>query len=100
MSPVQRNRLKRGLISFGTLAVVYGIAAEIGTRLLPHRIWMDVHYIEGVELLPPYRSLAEEMAFLLQSSILPDSVLVSTGRVLAGFVLGAAVGVAAGLATG
>src|SRR5262245_23843353 len=100
MSLVLRNRIKRALISLGTIAVVYGIAAEIGTRILPHRIWMDVHYIEGVDLLPPYRSLAEEMAFLLQSWILPSSILVSTGRILVGFALGAVVGIAAGLATG
>src|SRR5262249_56037190 len=40
------------------------------------------------------------MSFLLQSCILPDSILVSTGRILAGFVLGAATGIAVGLATG
>jgi len=100
MSLVQRNRIIRALISLGTIAVAYGIAAEIANRVLPHRIWMDVHYIEGVELLPTYRSLAEEMAFLLQSWILPDSILVSTGRILAGLVLGSIVGIAVGLATG
>jgi len=100
MSLVQRNRIKRALISLGTIAVVYGVAAEVGRYVLPHRIWMDVHYIDNVELLPTYRSLAEEMAFLLQSWILPDSILVSTGRILAGFVLGAATGIAVGLATG
>jgi len=100
MSLVQRNRFRRALISLGTIAVVYGVAAEVGRYVLPHRIWMDVHYIDNVELLPTYRSLAEEMAFLLQSWILPDSILVSTGRILAGFVLGAATGIAVGLATG
>jgi ABC-type nitrate/sulfonate/bicarbonate transport system permease component len=61
---------------------------------------MDVHYIDDVELLPPYGSLAEELVFLLRSGILPSSIAVSTGRILIGFVLGASVGILLGLATG
>src|SRR5215472_7154569 len=80
MSLVQRNRIKRALLSLGAIAVVYGIAAEIGRWVLPHRIWMDVHYIDNVELLPTYQSLAEELAFLIQSWILPSSIRVTTGR--------------------
>ncbi len=103
MSPIpfaRWTRTRRALLVLVALAVLYGIAAELGRRWLPHRIWMDVHYIDDVELLPPYRSLAEEMVFLLQSGILPSSIAVSTGRILIGFVLGAAVGILLGLATG
>jgi ABC-type nitrate/sulfonate/bicarbonate transport system permease component len=84
----------------GVLAVVYGVAAEIARGRLPDRIWLGTHYVENVQLLPPYRSLAEETTFLLESGILPSSVAVSAGRVLVGFVLGAAAGILLGLATG
>src|SRR5260370_8250594 len=93
MSLVDRTQIKRALIALGAIALLYGIAAEIGRWALPHRIWMDVHYIENVELLPPYRSLGEEMAFLLESWILPSTIAVSTGRVLCGFVLGPPTGI-------
>ncbi len=92
--------MRRAVLALATLAVLYGIAAEIGHRWLPHRVWMGVHYIDDVELLPRYRSLAEEMVFLLQSGILPSSIAVSTGRILFGFLLGAAVGISLGLVTG
>ena len=91
-----RRRLWRALLSLGALAVLYGIASEIGSALLPRRIWMVMHYLEDVELLPPYRSLLEETVFLIQSGILPRSVLVSTARVFEGLALGAAVGVPLG----
>src|SRR3990172_5094524 len=58
---------------------------------------MVMHYLEDVELLPPYRSLLEEAVFLIQSGILPRSVLVSTARVLEGLALGAAGGAPLGL---
>ena len=95
-----RTRTRRALLSVGVLAVLYGIAAEIARGRLPDRIWMGTHYVENVKLLPPYGSLAEETAFLLESGILPSSIAVSTGRVLLGFVLGAIVGILLGLATG
>jgi len=97
MSGPWRRRLWRALLSLGALAVLYGIASEIGSALLPRRIWMVMHYLEDVELLPPYRSLLEETVFLIQSGILPRSVLVSTARVFEGLALGAAVGVPLGL---
>jgi ABC-type nitrate/sulfonate/bicarbonate transport system permease component len=103
MSPMPFSRwirLRRALIALGAIALVYGIAAEIGRWLLPHRIWLGVHLLEDVELLPPYRSLLEEATFLFQSGILPSSVAVSAGRVLIGFVLGSVVGMLLGLATG
>lgn len=103
MSPIARarwTRVRRALAALATLAVLYGIAAEIGRERLPHRIWLGVHYVEGVELLPPYRSLAEETEFLLQSGILASSIAVSAGRVLIGFLLGSVVGILFGLATG
>src|SRR5260370_40142860 len=92
MSLVDRTQIKRALIALGAIALLYGIAAEIGRWALPHRIWMDVHYIENVELLPPYRSLGEEMAFLLESWILPSSIAVSTGRAVGAFVLDSTIG--------
>jgi len=100
MFPMRRNRMMRTLLSVGTLAVVYGIAAEIGRGRLPDRIWLGTHYVENVQLLPPYRSLLEETAFLLESGILPSSIAVSAGRVLLGFVLGGAFGILLGIATG
>ena len=98
--PARWTRLLRACIAIATIAVLYGIAAQIGQKWLPHRIWMDVHYIDDVELLPTYGSLAEELVFLLQSGILPSSVAVSTGRIVIGFLLGASVGIFLGLATG
>src|SRR5262249_2894379 len=100
MSPAPWTRLRRALVAIGALAVLYGIAAQIGQKWLPHRIWMDVHYIDDVELLPTYRSLGEELVFLLQSGILPSSIAVSTGRILIGFFLGACAGILLGVATG
>ena len=99
-SPARWTRIRRAILALITLAVLYGVAAEVGHRWLPHRIWMGVHYIDDVELLPRYRSLVEEMVFLLQSGILPSSIAVSTGRILVGFLLGASAGIFLGLATG
>jgi ABC-type nitrate/sulfonate/bicarbonate transport system permease component len=90
-------RLRRALISLVVLAALYGVAAEIGSRVLPRRVWMVAHYVEGVELLPPYSSLAEEASFLIRSGILPASLLASGARVLAGVLLGALVGIPLGL---
>src|SRR5256885_9154019 len=95
-----RTRTTRAFVGVGVLAVLYGIAAEIGRGRLPDRIWLGTHYVENVQLLPPYRSLAEETAFLLESGILPSSIAVSAWRVLLGFLLGAAFGILLGLATG
>lgn len=94
------TRVTRALLAVAALAVLYGIAAEIGRERLPRRIWLSPHYVEDVELLPPYGSLAEETAFLVRSGILASSVAVSAGRVLAGVVLGSVVGILLGLATG
>jgi hypothetical protein len=74
-------RVRRAVVSVLALAVLYGIAAEIGRGRLPDRIWMGAHYVESVQLLPTWRSLYEEGAFLLESKILPDSIAVSTRRV-------------------
>ena len=82
------------------LAILYGIASEIGRDRLPNRIWMGSHYVENVQLLPTWRSLAEEGTFLVQSDILASSIAVSATRVLFGIVLGSLVGIAMGLATG
>src|SRR6266568_4657378 len=78
MLPTLRIRGTRALLSVGALAVVYGVAAEIGRGRLPDRIWLGTHYVENVQLLPPYRSLLEETVFLLESGILPSSVAVVT----------------------
>ena len=93
-------RVRRALVALVTLAALYGIAAEIGRERLPNRIWLGSHYVENVQLLPTYRSLLEEGAFLIESQILVDSAVVSTRRVLLGLVLGSVVGILLGLATG
>lgn len=90
----------RGLIGLGVLAAAYGLAAQVVGPLLPRRIWMGVHYLEDVELLPTYASLAEEAVFLIRSGILPEGVVASTARVLAGLALGCLVGVPLGFAMG
>lgn len=92
------RRLRRAIISFWILAALYGVAAEAGSGVLPRRIWLGPHYIENVELLPTYPSLAEELVYLVQSGLLPRGAAVSTARVLAGLVLGIAVGLPVGLA--
>jgi ABC-type nitrate/sulfonate/bicarbonate transport system permease component len=94
------TRARRALLALAALALLYGVASELGRYWLPHRIWLAPHYVEDAELLPPYGSLAEELAFLLQSGILVSSAAVSAGRVLAGVVLGSAVGIVLGVATG
>ena len=93
-------RIRRAALALVALALVYGIAAEVGHGRLPTRIWMGAHFVDNVQLLPTWRSLAEEGAFLLESRILPDSIVVSSRRVLAGLVLGSVVGILLGLATG
>ncbi|HWE22641.1 MAG TPA: ABC transporter permease [Myxococcales bacterium] len=93
-------RFKRAAIALGALFVLYGIASEIGRNRLPDRVWMGAHYVENVQLLPTWRSLAEEAAFLVDSNILASSIAVSATRVLLGIVLGSLVGIALGLATG
>lgn len=91
-------RLRRALVTFAVLAALYGLAAQIGGRYLPRRIWWTVHYIDDVELLPTYRSLLDETLFLVRSGTLPRAVMVSTTRVLAGLLLGSIVGVPVGAA--
>jgi ABC-type nitrate/sulfonate/bicarbonate transport system permease component len=91
-------RLRRTLCAFGVAALLYGIASEIGHLFLPNRVWMTVHYVEGVELIPRYSSLAEEAVFLLRAGILQSSVAVSAGRVLQGLLLGSAIGIPLGFA--
>src|SRR6266478_5077382 len=95
-----RTRAARAFLGVGALAVLYGIAAELGRGRLPDRVWLGTHYVENVQLLPPYRSLLEETAFLLESGILLNSIAVSAGRVMLGLLLGAAFGVLFGLRTG
>jgi ABC-type nitrate/sulfonate/bicarbonate transport system permease component len=82
------------------VAVLYGVAAEIGHGRLPDRIWLGAHYVENVQLLPTWRSLAEEGAFLFESEILSSCIAVSTRRVLIGLVLGSVAGILLGLLTG
>ncbi len=94
------TRVRRALVSLAVLVALYGIASEIGSRVLPRRIWMVAHYVEDVELLPPYASLAEEAVFLIRSGVLPASLLASGGRVLCGVLLGSVVGIPLGLAMG
>jgi ABC-type nitrate/sulfonate/bicarbonate transport system permease component len=90
----------RAAIALVAVAVLYAVAAEIGRGRLPDRIWLGAHYVENVQLLPTWRSLAEEGAFLVESGILPGSIAVSTRRVLLGLVLGSVAGILLGLLTG
>ncbi len=98
MGPLMR--IRRAAIALISLAAIYAIAAELGHGRLPDRIWMGSHYVENIQLLPTWRSLAEEGAFLIESRILVDSVVVSTRRVLLGLAIGTLAGVLLGLATG
>jgi NitT/TauT family transport system permease protein len=93
-------RVRRAAVALLALAVLYGIAAEIGRGRLPDRIWMGSHYVDNIQLLPTWRSLAEEGTFLMESDILADSIAVSTRRVLAGLLLGSLAGILIGLGTG
>jgi NitT/TauT family transport system permease protein len=90
--------MRRATVSLLVLAVLYGIASEAGSAVLPRRMWLGPHYIENVELLPTYASLGEELVYLVRSGLLPRGAAASSARVLAGLVLGAAVGVPLGLA--
>ncbi len=90
-------RVRRAVLAVATLALLYGLVAELGGRVLPIRTLIGGHEYE-VELLPSYRSLADEASFLVSSGLLPASAAVSTARVLAGLLLGSAVGIPLGLA--
>lgn len=94
------TQVARALLALGLCVLAYAVAAELGKRWLPHRIWLGTHYIDDLELLPPYSSLAEELTFLVRSGILFGSIAVSSGRVLLGFLLGSAIGIMLGLGTG
>jgi sulfonate transport system permease protein len=93
-------RARRAAVSLLALALLYGVAAEIARGRLPDRIWLGTHYVENVQLLPTWRSLYEEGAFLLESKILVESVAVSTRRVALGLLFGSVAGILLGLATG
>ncbi|HZR07994.1 MAG TPA: ABC transporter permease subunit [Myxococcales bacterium] len=93
-------RIRRAALALLALALVYGVAAEVAHGRLPTRVWMGAHFVEDVQLLPTYGSLAEEGAFLVESRILPDSIVVSSRRVLEGLLLGSIAGILLGLATG
>jgi sulfonate transport system permease protein len=93
-------KLRRAVVALLAAFVLYGIAAEIGHGRLPDRIWMGAHYVENIQLLPTFASLAEEGTFLFESRVLPESIVVSTRRVLIGLVLGSLAGILLGLATG
>jgi len=93
-------RVRRAVIGLAAVAMLYGIAAEIGRGRLPDRIWLGAHYVENVKLLPTWSSLLEEGTFLVESGILPSSAAVSTRRVLIGLLLGSFAGILLGLLTG
>ena len=93
-------RVRRAIVALVAVAVLYGIAAQIGRGRLPDRIWMGAHYVDNVKLLPTWQQLAEEGAYLVESEILLDSVVVSTRRVAIGLVLGSVAGILLGLLTG
>lgn len=91
-----RARVIRGAVALAVLALLYGIVAEAGNRVLPRRIWITVHYVEDVELIPRYASLGEEAVFLVRAGLLQGGVAVSGLRVVAGLLLGALVGIPLG----
>jgi ABC-type nitrate/sulfonate/bicarbonate transport system permease component len=93
-------KVRRAVVALVAAFGLYGIAAEIGHGRLPDRIWMGAHYVENIQLLPTFASLVEEGTFLFESRILPESIVVSTRRVLIGLVLGSLAGILLGLATG
>ncbi|HUM10105.1 MAG TPA: ABC transporter permease subunit [Myxococcaceae bacterium] len=93
-------RVRRAVVALVAVAGLYGLAAQIGHGRLPDRIWLGTHYVENVQLLPTWRSLAEEGTFLLESDILVSSVAVSTRRVAIGLILGSIAGILLGLLTG
>src|SRR5262249_103132 len=93
-------KVRRAVVSLLVLAVLYGIAAEIGRGRLPDRVWISPHYVEGVQLLPTWRSLAEEGKFLLDADILVSSIPLSPRRVAIGLLLGFVAGILLGLMTG
>lgn len=92
------TKVRRALVAVASVAVVYGVLAELGSRLLPRLALIGFHEYD-VELFPPYASLAEEAVFLVRSGILQGSIAVSTLRVLTGLALGGLVGIPLGLAT-
>ncbi len=92
--------LRRALVALAALGLLYGAVSEIGSRVLPRRVWIVAHYVEDVELTPRYASLVEEAVFLVRAGILQGSILVSGSRVAAGVLLGALVGIPLGLAMG
>ena len=94
------TRARRAGIALVALTAFYVLAAEILHDRLPERIWMGAHYVDNVKLLPTWRQLTEEAVFLIQSSILVDSVVVSTRRVTLGLLLGSVAGILLGLLTG
>jgi ABC-type nitrate/sulfonate/bicarbonate transport system permease component len=93
-------RVRRAVIAILAIVVLYGIVAQVGYGRLPERMWLGAHYVDNVKLLPTFRQLAEEGAFLIESRILVDSALVSARRVTIGLVLGSLLGILLGLLTG
>src|SRR5208282_2707822 len=89
--------LKRALVTLFLITLSYAIASEAANLLLPHRVFVGVHYIEDVDFIPTYSSLAEEFQFLAVSGILQKSIIVSTVRVLEGFGLGSLIGISLGI---
>jgi ABC-type nitrate/sulfonate/bicarbonate transport system permease component len=90
------TRVRRALVAVALLAVLYGVLAEVGSRVLPRVALIGSHEYD-VELFPPYGSLAEEAVFLVRSGILPHGAVASGLRVLGGLALGTLVGVPLGL---
>jgi NitT/TauT family transport system permease protein len=76
----------RNALPFLVVAGLWEIVAHLG--LFPHR------------LFPPLEDVAAAFVRLTVSGILPHHIVLSLARLLAGFVLAAAVGVALGIAMG
>lgn len=90
-------RIRRAVVAFAILAALYGVVAEVGSRVLPRLTLIGFHEYD-VELFPPYASLVEEAVFLVRAGIWQASVVASGLRVLSGLALGALVGIPLGVA--
>ena len=90
-------RIRRAAFALLAVFLLYGAAAQLLRDRLPDRVWLGAHYVENVKLLPTWRALAEEGAYLIQSDLLLQSAAVSARRVLLGLALGSVVGLFFGL---
>ncbi len=88
MGTAVRRRVAPGLTAFLAVAALYGLISGMASPHLPRRVWMGAHYVEDVDLLPTYRTLAEEAWYLIRSGSLSTGTVVTAVRVLVGVAVG------------